>query len=59
MSDNQCERCKGHLIEIDHYGERLCPLVVAYQGSSYSQRQAFKDNLKMAQVYKKWAKAVA
>ena len=34
-------------------------LVVAYQGSSYSQRQAFKDNLKMAQVYKKWAKAVA
>jgi hypothetical protein len=21
MSDNQCERCKGHLIEIDHYGE--------------------------------------
>jgi hypothetical protein len=23
MSDNQCERCKGHLTEIDHCGERL------------------------------------
>jgi hypothetical protein len=28
-------------------------LVLAYLGSSYSQRQAFKDNLKMAEVYKK------
>ena len=34
-------------------------LVLAYQGSSYGQRQAFKDNLKMQETYKKWAKAVA
>ena len=34
-------------------------LVLAYQGSSYSQRQAFKDNIKLAEFYKKWAKAVA
>ena len=34
-------------------------LVLAYQGSSYSLRQAFKDNLKMAETYKKWARAVA
>jgi hypothetical protein len=34
-------------------------LVLAYQDSSYSQRQAFKDNLKMVETYKKWAKAVA
>jgi hypothetical protein len=34
-------------------------LVMASQGSSYSQQQAWKDNIKMAAVYKKWAKAVA
>jgi hypothetical protein len=36
MSDNQCEQCKGHLIEIDHYGERLkgCPNCNRWQAAS-------------------------
>jgi hypothetical protein len=34
-------------------------LVFAYEGSSYSAQQSFKDNLKMAAVYKKWARAIA
>jgi hypothetical protein len=34
-------------------------LVHAYSGSSYSQAQSFKDNAKMAAVYKRWAKSVA
>jgi hypothetical protein len=34
-------------------------LVFAYSGSTYSQAQSFKDNMKLAAVYKKWAKAVA
>jgi hypothetical protein len=34
-------------------------LVFAYSGSTYSQAQSFKDDAKMAQVYEKWAKAVA
>jgi hypothetical protein len=34
-------------------------LVHAYTGSTYSQAQSFRDNAKMAAVYKKWARAVA
>jgi hypothetical protein len=34
-------------------------LVFAYSGSTYSAQQSFKDNMKMAAVYKKWARAVA
>src|SRR5262249_36240633 len=34
-------------------------LVMALQGSSYSQQQSFRDNLKMAETYKKWARSVA
>jgi hypothetical protein len=34
-------------------------LVFAYSGSTYSAQQSFKDNLKLAAAYKKWAKAVA
>jgi hypothetical protein len=34
-------------------------LVNAYSGPSYSAQQSFKDNIKMAAAYKKWAKAVA
>ena len=34
-------------------------LVMASQGSGYSFQQAWKDNLKMHAVHKKWAKAVA
>ena len=32
---------------------------MAQQGSSYSQKQAWKDNLKLNAVYKKWARSVA
>ena len=34
-------------------------IVVAHQGSSYTQQQAFRDNLKLNAVYKKWARSVA
>jgi hypothetical protein len=34
-------------------------LVFAYCGSTYSRAQSFKDNLKLAAAYKKWARAVA
>jgi hypothetical protein len=34
-------------------------IVMAQQGSGYSAQQSFQDNLKMAQVYKKWARSVA
>jgi hypothetical protein len=34
-------------------------LVFAYSGSTYSAQQSFKDNLKLAAAYKKWARAVA
>jgi hypothetical protein len=34
-------------------------IVMAHQGSSYSQQQAFRDNLKLNAVYKKWARSVA
>jgi hypothetical protein len=33
-------------------------LVFAYCGSTYSRAQSFKDNLKLAAAYKKWARAV-
>jgi hypothetical protein len=32
---------------------------MAQQGSGYSQQQSFQDNMKMAAVYKKWARSVA
>jgi len=34
-------------------------VVMAQQGSGYSQQQAFRDNLKLNAVYKKWARSVA
>jgi hypothetical protein len=34
-------------------------LVFAYSGSTYSQAQSFKDNLKLAAAYKKFARSVA
>jgi hypothetical protein len=34
-------------------------IVMAQQGSGYSQQQSFQDNMKMAAVYKKWARSVA
>jgi len=34
-------------------------VVMAQQGSGCGQQQAFRDNLKLNAVYKKWAKAVA
>jgi hypothetical protein len=38
---------------------RAGAIVMAQQGSSYSQQQAWKDNLKLNAVYKKWARSVA
>ena len=34
-------------------------IVMAQQGSGYSSQQSFQDNMKMAAVYKKWARSVA
>ena len=34
-------------------------IVMASQGSGYSAQQSFRDNQKMAQVYKRWARSVA
>ena len=34
-------------------------VVMAQQGSAYSSQQAWKDNLKLDAVYKKWARSVA
>jgi hypothetical protein len=34
-------------------------VVMAQQGSGYSSQQAFKDNLKLAAAYKRFARSVA
>jgi hypothetical protein len=34
-------------------------VVMAQQGSGYSQQQDFRDSLKLNAVYKKWARSVA
>jgi hypothetical protein len=73
--NRRCNQCGQELVEIDNRGERqgridhprhghvanaiAGALVFAYSGSTYSAQQSFKDNLKLAAAYKKWAKAVA
>jgi len=46
MHDNLANACAG-------------AIVMAQQGSGYSQQQAFRDNLKLNAVCKKWARSVA